>query len=44
MKRAHRSAHANIWPLIAAIMLAALAAAVVVREHPAPQANVETTR
>lgn len=42
MKRAHRSAHANIWPLIVAIMLAALAVAVVAREHPAPPASVET--
>ena len=41
MKRAHRRIHANIWPLIAVIMLAVIAIAVVVRDHPAPPANVE---
>ncbi|MFM9862076.1 MAG: hypothetical protein ACKVRO_00585 [Micropepsaceae bacterium] len=41
MRRAQRRLHANLWPLIALLMLAVLAVAVVVREHPAPPANVE---
>ena len=41
MKRAQRRFHANIWPIIALVVLAVVAAAVVVREHPAPSANVE---
>ena len=36
MKRAQRKVHAYIWPLIALIMAATLIAAVVAREHPAP--------
>ncbi|MDZ4868664.1 MAG: hypothetical protein SGI91_15190 [Alphaproteobacteria bacterium] len=36
MKRSQRRFHANIWPVIAIVMLATLAVAVVVREHPAP--------
>jgi hypothetical protein len=36
MKRSQRRTHANIWPILALIMLATLAVAVVVREHPAP--------
>jgi len=41
MRRAQRRFHANIWPVIAVVMLAALAVAVVVREHAAPPAGVE---
>jgi len=36
MKRSQRRFHANIWPVIAIVMLATLALAVVVREHPTP--------
>jgi hypothetical protein len=38
MKRSQRRFHANIWPVITIVMLAMLAVAVVVREHPAPPA------
>jgi hypothetical protein len=38
MKRSQRRYHASIWPVIALVMLATLAVAVVVREHPAPPA------
>jgi hypothetical protein len=41
MKRSQRRFHANIWPVIAIVMLATLAVAVLAREHPAPPA-VET--
>jgi hypothetical protein len=41
MRRAQRRFHASVWPIIAVIMLMVLAAAVVVREHPAPPAGVE---
>lgn len=36
VKQSQRRFHANIWPVIAIVMLATLAVAVVVREHPAP--------
>lgn len=36
MKRAQRRVHAAIWPVLALVMLATLAVAVVVRDHPAP--------
>lgn len=41
MKRAQRRFHANVWPVIATLMLAVLAVAVVVREHPSPPPSVE---
>lgn len=41
MKRAQRRFHANVWPIIALIMLAVVAVAIVAREHPSPSANVE---
>jgi hypothetical protein len=41
MKRAQRRFHANLWPVIAVIMLALAAIAVVVREHAPPPAGVE---
>jgi hypothetical protein len=39
MRRSQRRFHANVWPVIAILMLAVLAVAVVVREHPAPAAQ-----
>jgi hypothetical protein len=41
MRRSQRRVHANIWPFIAILMVAVLAVAVIVREHPAPPQSVE---
>lgn len=41
MRRAQRRFHANVWPVIVVIMLAVVAVALVVREHPAPPAGQE---
>jgi hypothetical protein len=37
MKRAQRRFHAGIWPIIGVLMIATLALAFVVREHPVPK-------
>jgi hypothetical protein len=37
MKRAQRRFHANIWPVIGLLMIAILAVAFVVRDHPVPK-------
>jgi len=42
VRRAQRRTHALIWPVIGLLMVATLAVAFVVREHPAPQ-NVAPT-
>jgi hypothetical protein len=42
MKRSQRRTHSMIWPLLALVMLATLAAAVVVRDHPAPAGTTAT--
>lgn len=41
MKRSQRRTHAALWPIIALVMLATLAVAVVLRDHPAPSNTVE---
>ena len=46
MKRGQRRFHAGIWPIIGVVMIATLALAFVVREHPTPTgaASAQGTR